>query len=59
MLQLTQVYRELDIACSSEASPNLMSLLGKDLIHGQHDTNDYDDSAEDFDGSVVSLAPPP
>ena len=59
VLQLTQVYRELDIAHSSEAFPDLMSPLGKDLIHGQHDANDYNDSAEDFDGSVVSSAPPP
>ena len=57
--QLAQVYKELDIARSSEAPPDLMSPLGKDLIHGQRDADDYDDSAEDFDSSVVSSAPPP
>jgi hypothetical protein len=32
---------------------------GEDLMHGKHDANDYDDTAEDFNESTAPLDPPP
>jgi hypothetical protein len=62
--QLAQVFTELDIAYNADTSKDapldIMSPLGKDLIHSQRDAGDYDDTAEEYSNeNVVSPVPPP
>lgn len=57
---LGPILKELDLENSLDSPINILHPFGKDLIHAKHDTNDYDNTAKEFnDRSVEGASYPP